>query len=86
MGQSNQAGFHATWPMLTATAVMKHFPKSDEMQKGYIKKLWQNVRLKKIKVKQPFNKDDESMKPTLWFKHNGVYIMLFIAQGTVYKA
>ena len=31
-----EAGFFATWPMLTAKAVKKHFPESDETTKGHL--------------------------------------------------
>ena len=33
-----QAGNYITWPGLTPAAVWKHFPDSDETQKGHMKK------------------------------------------------
>jgi hypothetical protein len=33
-----KAGNYVTWPGLTTTAVRKHFPESDEMQQGHMKK------------------------------------------------
>jgi hypothetical protein len=33
-----KAGNYVTWPGLTTTAVRKHFPESDETQKGHMKK------------------------------------------------
>ena len=39
-----QAGNYVTWPGLTAATVQKHFPDSDEMQKGHMKKQRQGVR------------------------------------------
>jgi hypothetical protein len=32
-----KAGNYVTWPELTAEAVHKHFPESDETQKGHMK-------------------------------------------------
>ncbi len=39
-----QVGNYVTWPGLTAATVRKHFPDSDEMQKGHMKKQRQRVR------------------------------------------
>jgi hypothetical protein len=39
-----KAGNYVTWPGLTSTAVRKHFPESDEMQQGHMKKQRQGVR------------------------------------------
>lgn len=30
-------GFYATWPMLTVASVNKHFPESEETQKGHMR-------------------------------------------------
>jgi hypothetical protein len=38
------AGNYTTWPGLTSAAVQKHFPESDEMQKGHMKWQPQGVR------------------------------------------
>ncbi len=38
------AGNYTTWPGLTATAVRKHFPESDETQKGHMKRQRQGLR------------------------------------------
>ena len=32
-----KSGNYTTWPGLTATAACKHFPESDETQKGHMK-------------------------------------------------
>ncbi len=39
------AGNYTTWPGLTATAARRHFPESDETQKGHMKRQRQGVRL-----------------------------------------
>ena len=44
-----KAGNYITWPELTAEAVHKHFPESDETQKGHMKQQLQNVRSTKVK-------------------------------------
>jgi hypothetical protein len=43
-------GNYVTCPGLTATAVWKHFPESDETQRGHMKQQWQGVRSKKIQA------------------------------------
>ena len=48
-----QAGNYITWPGLTAAAVRKHFPDSDETQKGHMKKQRQGVRSTRIQVETP---------------------------------
>ena len=44
-----QSGNYVTWPGLTAATVRKHFPDSDETQKGHMKKQRQGVRLTRIR-------------------------------------
>ena len=39
-----KAGNYATWPHLTAKAVRKHFPESDETAKGHMKNVKQGIR------------------------------------------
>jgi hypothetical protein len=51
------AGNYITWPGLTATAVRKHFPESDETQKGHMKR--QQQRLQSTRKLQITMGDDE---------------------------
>jgi hypothetical protein len=44
-----QAGNYVTWPGLMATTIRKHFPDSDETQKGHMKKQRQGVRSTRIR-------------------------------------
>ena len=44
-----KAGNFITWPSLTTSAIQKHFPDSDETQKGHMKKQSQGVRSTKLK-------------------------------------
>jgi hypothetical protein len=53
--QAIKAGNYVKWPIPTPKIVRKHFPESDEVQKGYIKQKHQNVQSTKIKVEP----DDE---------------------------
>ena len=44
-----QAGNYTTWPGLTTTLISKHFPNSDETQKGHMKGQRKRVRSTKVK-------------------------------------
>jgi len=44
-----RAGNYATWPGLTMTLITKHFPDSDEKQKGHMKGQRKGVRSTKTK-------------------------------------
>jgi hypothetical protein len=44
-----QAGNYATWQGLTTTLISKHFPDSDETQKGHMKGQRKGVRSTKVK-------------------------------------
>jgi hypothetical protein len=52
-----KTGNYVTWPGLTTAAVRKHFPDSDETQKGHMKKQSQGVRSMRTKEKP---KEDEA--------------------------
>ena len=39
-----RAGNYATWPYLSAAAVQKHFPESDETQQGHMRNIKQGIR------------------------------------------
>jgi hypothetical protein len=39
---------YATWPGLTATLILKHFPDSDKTQKGHMKGQWKGVQSTKV--------------------------------------
>jgi hypothetical protein len=43
------AGNYATWPGLTTTLIAKHFPDSDEMQKGHMNSQRKGVRSTRVK-------------------------------------
>ncbi len=43
-----QAGNYATWPGLTTTLILKHFPDLDKTQKGHMKGQRKGVRSMKV--------------------------------------
>ena len=83
-----KAGNYVTWPELTAEAVHKHFPESDETQKGHMKQQRQNVRSTKIKQNTTDNggndddDHDDQFKPKA--KHKDIYIKIYLANDTVH--
>jgi hypothetical protein len=83
-----KAGNYVTWPELTAEAVHKHFPESDETQKGHMKQQRQNVRSTKIKQHATDdsggddNNCNDQIKPQA--KHKDVYIKIYLANDTVH--
>ncbi len=83
-----KAGKYITWPELTAEAVHKHFPESDETQKGHMKQQHQNVRSTKVK-QNATNGDggdddgsDDQIKPQAKLKD--IYIKIYLANDTVH--
>ena len=77
-----KAGNFVTWPGLTAEAVNKHFPESDETLKGHMKMQRMNVRSTKKKAKPEMTNEDVPTAPNP--KKNDVYISVFNAHDTVY--
>jgi len=61
-----------TFPGLTAANVAKHFPESDETQKGHIKQIQQGIQ--STKPKHPV-----ALMPQPCTKHHDVYLRLFNA-------
>ena len=53
-------GFYASWPGLTVTAARKHFPESEETQKGHMKKQKTGIRSTKKQLIQPSSESDMS--------------------------
>ena len=72
-----KAGNYVTWPELTAEAVHKHFPESDETQKGHIRQQRQNVRSTKIKQNATDNQEEENHQIKPKAKIKDVYIKIY---------
>ena len=53
------AGNFATWPHLTAKAVRKHFPESDETAQGHMKNVKQELRSTKKEGPRQYTKQTE---------------------------
>ena len=68
-----KAGNYVTWPELTAEAVHKHFPESDETQKGHMKQQRQNVRSTKVKQNTKDNQEEETHQNKPQAKLKDVY-------------
>jgi hypothetical protein len=74
-----EAGNYVTWPGQTTAAVRKHFPDSDETQKGHMKKQRQGVRSTRTKEK---SKDDDELVTSPFRKSRDVYVKIqFQLQG-----
>ncbi|KAL7503489.1 hypothetical protein ACHAXN_001275 [Cyclotella atomus] len=69
------AGFYATWPMLTCKAVRKHFPESDETAKGHMRRVKSGVRSTKAQIEEPIEiQQAEAELEELRRKHRDIYI------------
>jgi len=82
-------GNYATWPVITSTVVRKHFPESDETQKGHMKRQRQGVRSTKVLESIPEEEDrateaEDSPKPPKPKKMKDVYIKIHMASETMY--
>ena len=64
----------ATWPHLTAKAVRKHFPVSDETSKGHMKNVKQGIRSPKKKGQDNIpNKQKRKQKSLDQLKKNMIF-------------
>jgi hypothetical protein len=77
-------GNYVTWPELTAEAVHKHFPESDETQKGHMKQQCQNVRSAKVKQNTTDKPEKETHQDIPQAKLKDVYIEIYLANNTVH--
>lgn len=68
-----------TFPGLTADNVNKHFPESDETQKGHMKQARQGVRSTKVIDEDAMLEADTDHKPKPGVKHKDVYLRTFDA-------
>ena len=71
------AGFYATWPMLTSKAVRKHFPESEETAKGHMRRVKSGVRSTKAQVEEPLEIQlAEAELAELRKKHRDIHITI----------
>jgi len=73
-----RAGNYNTWPTITPSTVRRHFPESDETQKGHMKRQRQGVRSTRVR---------EETEPNLPIipKRQDVYIKIFNATETMHS-
>ena len=62
---------YASWPGLTASAVAKHFPESEETAKGHMRKAKSGIRSTKVRVELDGN-EDTAERPTT--KQRAIYV------------
>ena len=70
-----EAGFYATWPMLTSKAVKKHYPEHDATTKGHMHRVKSGIR--STKPTQPIVPDIEITEKELRElkrKHQDIYV------------
>ena len=80
-----RAGNYATWPNLTAKAVAKYFPESDETQQGHMRNIKQGLRSTKERKQNIEIKQEDGSNLTLPLpKHNDVYVRIDEAKETIY--
>eukprot|EP00956_Cyclotella_meneghiniana_P043212 scaffold258103_cov212-Cyclotella_meneghiniana.AAC.1 len=79
------AGFFATWPMLTSKSVRKHYPESDETTKGHMRRIKSGVRSTKEQVQEPEEVSEALTRlAELRKKHRDVYVQVKEASEIIY--
>jgi hypothetical protein len=73
-------GNFVTWPLLTVENVNKHYPETNETDKGHMKMQQMNVRSTKVLNKQTMQEDTKTPLP----KKNDVYMYVFNTHNTMY--
>jgi len=72
-----KAGNYSTWPTINPTVVRRHFPESDETQKGHMKRQRQGVRSTRV------NQEKETHVPAIP-KAKDIYIKIFNSSETMH--
>jgi hypothetical protein len=71
-----KAGNYNTWPTITSTTVRRHFPESDEMQKGHMKKQHRGVQSTRVRDKMEPNVPVHPKMKDIYIKiHNATKTM-----------
>ena len=83
-----RAGNFATWPGLTTTLIAKHFPDSDETQKGHMKGQRKGVRSTKVKqmveIKIEPGTETATHKATPAKKMNDIFVKIYELSGEIH--
>jgi hypothetical protein len=81
-----EAGFFATWPLLTAKAVKKHYPETEETPKGHMKRVKSGVRSTKAQLEEPLEiQTAEAVLKELRKKHRDVFVQIKDVTEMVYS-
>jgi hypothetical protein len=79
------AGFFATWPLLTSKAVRKHFPEAVETTKGHMRRVKSGVRSTKTQVQEHPEIEEAMIElAKLRTKHRDFYIQIKEASEFAY--
>ena len=82
------AGKYATWPGLITTLISKHFPDSDETQKGHMKGQRKGVRSTKVKpaIEIQIGPETEDAPPKLIAirKLNDIFVKIYKLAETIH--
>ncbi len=81
-----RAGNYAMWPGLITTLILKHFPDSDETQKGHMKGQWKGVRPTKVTalVMIKLEPGTANPPPPTIKKHYDIFVMVYELLDTVH--
>jgi hypothetical protein len=81
-----RAGNYATWPRLTTTLILKHFPDLDEMQKGHMKEQRKGVWLTKVSAPVTIMVERGAASPPLPTirRHYYIFVMVYELLDTVH--
>ena len=80
-----KGGNYATWPHLSAEAVRKHFPESDETHQGHMRSVKQGIRSTKQKKEPITIKVEGGEELTIPLKkHNDIYVRIEEQRETMY--
>jgi hypothetical protein len=83
-----RAGNYAMWPGLTTTLISKHFPDSDETQKGHMKGQRKGVRSTKVKpaieIKIELGQEDAPPKLVAIRKLNEIFVKIYELVETIH--
>ncbi len=77
---------YATWPSLTTTLILKHFPDSDKMQKGHMKGQWKGLRLTKVSAPVTIKVEPGTANPPLLTikKHYDIFVVVYKLLDTIH--
>jgi hypothetical protein len=81
-----RAGNYATWPGLTTTLILKHFPNSGNMHKGHMKGQRKGVQLTKVSAPVTIKAKPETANPPppTIKKHYDIFVMVYELLDTVH--